>query len=97
MAVDPAAMRDPRDDLLAEVAALVVADRAGLQAGLDRVERQVDEVMFIREPQGRRLQVSVGAHSTVIMLDPIVSFTTLHGQLQRVASVGVALSAHPGI
>jgi carboxyl-terminal processing protease len=64
---------------------------AMFQAGLDHVERAVDEVMFIREPGGRRLQVSVGAHSTVIMLQPVTSFTALHGQLQRVATV---LDAH---
>jgi carboxyl-terminal processing protease len=60
---------------------------AMFQGALDGVEREVNEVMFIREPGGRRLQVSVGAWTTVLLVDPITSFDAFYSQLRRVAAV----------
>lgn len=60
---------------------------AMFQGALDAVERDVNEVMFVREPGGRRLQVSVGAYTTVMLVEPIESFDALYGQLRRVAAV----------
>jgi carboxyl-terminal processing protease len=60
---------------------------AMFQGALDAVERDVGEVMFVREPHGRRLQVSVGAFSTVLLVEPISSFDVMVGQLRRVAAV----------
>jgi carboxyl-terminal processing protease len=60
---------------------------AMFQAALDRVERSVDEVLFVREPKGRRLQISVGSFTTMLVLEPIQTIDDLHRQLQRVAAV----------
>ncbi len=60
---------------------------AMFQGALDAVERDINEVMFVREPGGRRLQVSVGAYTTVMLVEPIESFDALYGQLRRVAAV----------
>lgn len=57
------------------------------QSALDAVERGVPEVLFQREPGGRRLHISVGSYSTVLMLEPVDSFVALHQQLTRVAAV----------
>lgn len=57
------------------------------QAALDNVERTVPEVMFQREPNGKRLSVSVGSYSTVLAVDKVDSFAALHDQLSRVAEV----------
>jgi carboxyl-terminal processing protease len=54
---------------------------------LEGVERDIGEVMFVREPGGRRLQVSVGAFSTVLLVEPISSFDVMVDQLRRVAAV----------
>ncbi len=64
---------------------------AMFDGALDLVERRVNEVMFLREPRGRRLQVSVGSYTTVLLLDPIDDFSALTGELRRVAQV---LDAH---
>ncbi len=60
---------------------------AMFQAGLDRVERDVAEVMFQREPGGRRLHISVGDFSTVMMVEPLDGFGAMAAQLRRVATV----------
>jgi len=60
---------------------------AMFQGALDYIERQINEVMFVREPGGKRLQVSVGAYTTVLLLEPIDSFDDLHAQLRRVAAI----------
>lgn len=57
------------------------------QAALERVERQVPEVMFVREPAGRRLQVSVGTYDTVLLIDPIENLDRLYASLRRVAAI----------
>jgi len=57
------------------------------QGALDGVEREIGEVMFVREPRGRRLQVSVGASSTTMVIDPIASFDVMVAQLRRVAAL----------
>ena len=64
---------------------------AMFQASLDLVERRVNEVMFQREPRGRRLQVSVGSYTTVLLVEPIEGFDDLNRELRRVAKV---LDAH---
>jgi carboxyl-terminal processing protease len=60
---------------------------AMFQGALDRVQRQFAEVMFSREPEGRRLHVSVGSYSTVLDLGAIEDFSDLHRELHRVAAV----------
>ena len=57
------------------------------QGALEGVERSVGEVMFVREPEGRRLQVSVGAFSTTMLVEPISTFDVMVAQLRRVAAV----------
>lgn len=57
------------------------------QAALEHLERRVPEVMLTREPGGRRLQVSVGAFESVLLVDPIQDLDGLHAQLRRVAAV----------
>ncbi|MCK6506670.1 S41 family peptidase [Myxococcota bacterium] len=56
-------------------------------AALDRLERQVPEVMFQREPQGRRLHVSVGDHSEVLDVGELRSLDDMAATLRRVAVV----------
>lgn len=60
---------------------------AMFQGALESVERDIGEVMFVRDPGGRRLQVSVGAFSTVLLVEPISSFDVMVAQLRRVAAV----------
>ena len=60
---------------------------AMFQAALDRVERDVPEVMFQREPEGRRLHIAVGDFSTVMLIEPLDGFAALASQLRRVAVV----------
>ncbi len=60
---------------------------AMFQAALDAVEQGVPEVLFQREPAGKRLQISVGSYTTTLVLEPVDSFVALHGQLTRVAEV----------
>jgi carboxyl-terminal processing protease len=60
---------------------------AMFQAALDLVERQVPEVIFQREPGGKRLHISVGNYSTILLLEPIDNFGALHVQLSRVAAI----------
>ncbi len=60
---------------------------AMFDGALDRVEREFNEVLFVREPRGRRLSVTVGAYSTVLLLNPIDSLDALTGELQRVAAI----------
>lgn len=57
------------------------------QSALEAVEREVPEVLFQREPGGRRLHMAVGRHSTVLVLEPIDSFASLNRELRRVAAV----------
>ncbi len=57
------------------------------QGALQRVQREVAEVMFFREPQGSRLHVSVGSFSTVLMIEPIRDFGVLYQELVKVADV----------
>lgn len=57
------------------------------QAALDRVERKVPEVLFVREPGGRRLQVSVSDFETVLLIDPIEDLDRLYASLRRVAAI----------
>ena len=65
---------------------------AMFEGALDIVERQVPEVLFQREPGGKRLHVSVGSYSTILLLEPIDSFVSLNNQLGRVAAVLCALT-----
>lgn len=57
------------------------------QGALDLVERRVNEVLFVREPGGRRLHVSVGAHTASLTLGPLEDFETLTTELGRVAVI----------
>jgi len=58
---------------------------------LRRTEREVNEVMFTREPHGRRLQVSVGPFSTTLLVQPITGYEAYCAELRQVATV---LQAH---
>ncbi|MEC7948727.1 MAG: PDZ domain-containing protein, partial [Myxococcota bacterium] len=60
---------------------------AMFQGALEAVERGVSEVMFVREPHGRRLQISVGPFATVLPIAPIDSFDAMVGELRRIALV----------
>jgi len=57
------------------------------EAALDNVEKTVPEILFQREPNGKRLSISVGSYSTVLAVDKVDSFSALHDQLSRVAEV----------
>ncbi len=57
------------------------------QAALTRVERSNAGVLFDRQQQGSRLQVSVGTYNTVLAVEPIRDFDRLTSELQRVAAV----------
>lgn len=57
------------------------------QAALDRVEREFNEVMLSREPNGQRLQISVGAYSTTLTVEPMTSVRAMSRELRRVAAV----------
>lgn len=54
---------------------------------LDRVERSVPEVMFVRPSGGTRLRVSVGTFNTLLVIEPLDDFDALVRQLRRVASI----------
>jgi len=56
-------------------------------AALDQVEKDVAEVMFEREPGGRRLSVSVGDYATVVRVDPMKDLGDMATQLRKVATV----------
>lgn len=56
-------------------------------AALDRVERQVPEVMFQREPKGRRLHVSVGDRSEVVEVGELRTLDEMAARLRQVAVV----------
>ncbi|MCB9777991.1 MAG: PDZ domain-containing protein [Alphaproteobacteria bacterium] len=60
---------------------------AMFQGALDRVERTVPEVMFQREPKGRRLHVSVGDHSTVLLVETLDDLGDMQAALRQVAEV----------
>jgi carboxyl-terminal processing protease len=60
---------------------------AMFQAALDLVERQVPEVIFQREPGGKRLHISVGNYTTILLLDSVDNFNDLQNQLSRVAAI----------
>lgn len=64
-----------------------LSPEAMFQGALDAVERQVPEVLFQREPGGRRLHLSVGRSSTVLVLEPLDSIQALTRELRRVAEV----------
>lgn len=64
---------------------------AMFDAALDRVERQVSEVLFQRSDDGQLLHISVGSYTTTLELPPIDSTGDLQDQLSRVAEV---LDAH---
>jgi carboxyl-terminal processing protease len=57
------------------------------KAALDTVERSFNEVMFVREPQGTRLTISVGTHTVVQVIEPIRTTDDLFARLQPVAVV----------
>jgi carboxyl-terminal processing protease len=57
------------------------------QAALERVERAQAGVLFARTAGSPRLQVSVGTFNTVLAIEPIRDFDTLHGELRQVASI----------
>ena len=54
---------------------------------LENAERQLSEVMFVREPGGDRLHISVGAYSTILPLEPLDDLDQLYSQLSRVAEI----------
>ena len=56
-------------------------------AALDELERELAPVLFVREPGGRRLQVTVGNHSTTLLLQPIEEVEDVTEQLRVVARV----------
>ncbi len=60
---------------------------AMFQSALDMVEQNINEVMFVRVPRGRMLQVSVGSTSTMLQLAPIDSMSVMKDELRRVAAV----------
>ena len=57
------------------------------QAALDRVERDFNEVMLTREPNGQRLHVSVSSYSTTLTVEPMVSVRAMSRELRRVAAI----------
>ena len=60
---------------------------AMFQASLDYLERGINEVMFVRVPRGRRLQVSVGSTTTMLQVAPIDSIAVMKDELRKVARV----------
>ncbi len=64
---------------------------AMFEGALAGVERQFAPVLFVKEPQGRRLRVTVGAHTTTLLLDPMEDLDDVVSQLTAVAQV---LDAH---
>ena len=60
---------------------------AMFQAALERAEREIPELLFERQPAGRRLSVSVGSFTTVLLLEPVTDFVSFNTQLSRVARV----------
>lgn len=56
-------------------------------AALDHLERQVPEVMFQREPKGRRLHLSVGGHTEVLDVGELRDLDAMAASLRRVATV----------
>lgn len=60
---------------------------AMFSAALDRVERRVAGVMFVRRPGGKHLQVSVGPHTTSVVVPVLDDFDALYTQLRRVAAI----------
>ena len=54
---------------------------------LDAVERSLSQVLFVRQPAGRRLQVMVGSYSTTLLLEPIDDLDDVLSELRRVAMV----------
>jgi len=55
------------------------------EGALERVERSVAGVMFVRQPSGKRLQVSIGTYDTVLFVGPLEEFDALYRELRRVA------------
>jgi len=67
---------------------------AMFSGSLERVERSVAGVMFVRQPSGKRLQVSIGTYDTVLFVETLDDFDALYRELRRVA---VLLEEHlPG-
>lgn len=56
-------------------------------SALDSTERQIAEVMFVREPGGDRLHISVGAYSTILPLSALEDLDDLYTELSRVAQI----------
>ncbi|MFT5686830.1 MAG: carboxyl-terminal processing protease [Myxococcota bacterium] len=56
-------------------------------SALVNTERKISEVMFVREPGGDKLHISVGAYSTILPLKPLVDLDDLYSELSRVAEI----------
>ncbi|MBN1334435.1 MAG: PDZ domain-containing protein [Deltaproteobacteria bacterium] len=57
------------------------------EKALDLVERQVDRVLFDREPQGSLLHVSVGSYTTTLQVEPVRTLDDLGRHLRKVATI----------
>jgi carboxyl-terminal processing protease len=56
-------------------------------SALVNTERQISEVMFVREPGGNMLHISVGAYSTILPLEKLEDLDDLYTELSRVAEI----------
>ena len=57
---------------------------AMFSGSLERVERSVAGVMFVRQPSGKRLQVSIGTYDTVLFVETLDDFDALIAHLAHV-------------
>ncbi|MFH1467893.1 MAG: MXAN_5808 family serine peptidase [Pseudomonadota bacterium] len=60
---------------------------AMFDAALDAVARQVDSVLFSREPGGRLLHMSVGSYTTTLVMAPIEDLDALRVAVSQVVGV----------
>jgi carboxyl-terminal processing protease len=60
---------------------------AMFEAALDAVERQVDSVLFDREPGGSLLHLSVGSYTTTLQVDAVHTLDDLAGNVGKVAAI----------
>jgi len=64
-----------------------VDPEAMFEAALDAVAREVDSVLFSREPGGRLLHMSVGSYTTTLVIAPIEDLDSLRDAVAQVATV----------
>lgn len=60
---------------------------AMFDGALDNLERSLASVLFVKEPSGRRLQVTVGHHTETLLLQPRETVDDVAEQLREVAAI----------